>query len=273
MKPGQIAINSVSTAHPSFEETLKAYADAGFRQVEFVIPQIKKWMQAKNRTAAEGNALLQEYNLRGVGGFEAGIEVFSDEASRKKNHELLINNGKLLAELGGGVMVIGTDGPKQPSVEALDTIGKTIRDVTDAIPDSVAIAVEFNWSPIVKSIRSAKKVVDAANHPRVGILFDPAHYHCTSSKFEDLTEDVVKKILHVHVDDMRDKPGELSNCNSDRVLPGEGTLNLKELFGRIEKFGYTGLFSIEMFNDDIWKLPVAEAARRCYSSMKMLCDK
>ena len=74
----------------------------------------------------------------------------------------------------------------------------------------------------------------------------------------------MKKILHVHVDDMREKPGDLSNCNDDRVLPGEGCLDLKALLGRIESFGYRGFFSLELFNADLWQLPVEEAANRSY---------
>ena len=70
---------------------------------------------------------------------------------------------------------------------------------------------------------------------------------------------------------MRDKPGDLSNCNSDRVLPGEGVLDLPMLIGKLEEHGYRGYFSIEMFNDDLWALPAAEAARRCYRSLLPLC--
>ena len=33
MKITQIAINSISTARPSFEETIKAYAKAGFKRI------------------------------------------------------------------------------------------------------------------------------------------------------------------------------------------------------------------------------------------------
>jgi 2-keto-myo-inositol isomerase len=122
----------------------------------------------------------------------------------------------------------------------------------------------------VKSLASASIVVDAAKHPRVGILFDPAHFHCTPSKLEHLTPHVVSQILHVHVDDMNATPGDLANCNADRALPGQGTLDLKTIFGRIEEHGYRGFFSIEMFSEELWALPVSEAARRCFQSMQTL---
>ena len=76
----------------------------------------------------------------------------------------------------------------------------------------------------------------------------------------------------MHLDDMRDKPGDLSHCNDDRVLPGQGILDLPALIARLEQHGYQGYFSIEMFNRDLWQLPAAEAARRCYESLLPLCQ-
>jgi 4-hydroxyphenylpyruvate dioxygenase len=87
-----------------------------------------------------------------------------------------------------------------------------------------------------------------------------------------ITRESVPFIRHVHVDDMRDKPAELSNCNADRVLPGKGHLDLKTLFGAIEGHGYHGYFSIEMFSDELWAMPAEKAARLMYQSLLPLCD-
>jgi sugar phosphate isomerase/epimerase len=115
-------------------------------------------------------------------------------------------------------------------------------------------------------------VARKAQHPRVGVLFDPAHYYTTPTKFDHLNPDTVPWIKHVHLDGMRDKPGDLSHCNDDRVLPGQGILDLPALIARLEEHGYAGYFSIEMFNHDLWQLPAAEAARRCYESLLPLCQ-
>jgi 4-hydroxyphenylpyruvate dioxygenase len=269
MKANQIAINSVSTADKPLPELLAAYAGAGFRNVEFALPRVKKWME-QGHSIGDVQALLSKFQLRSIGGFEATVSSFEDEEAKRKNHALHLANAQLLAQLGGGVLVVGTDAPTEKSVAALQTIGKTLRELVEQFPSTVSIAVEFNWSGIVKSLASASIVVDAAAHPRVGILFDPAHFHCTPSKLEHLTPHVVSQILHVHVDDMNETPGDLANCNSDRALPGEGTLDLKTIFGRIEQHGYRGFFSIEMFSEELWALPVSEAAQRCFKSMQTL---
>ena len=263
----QIAINAITTAEAPLEDLCAAYAAAGFRNVEFPLGRIKKYPVARIRQ------LLAQRGLRCIGGFETHVACFADAAAMAANHATVVANANLLAELGGGgILVVGTDGPAsaEKSFVALDAIGRTMYSIAQQVPQTVSLAVEFNWSPVVKSLRAAKIVVDAANHPRVGILFDPAHYHCTASKFDDLTPAVVAKILHVHVNDMRDKPGELSNCNGDRVLPGEGALDLRAIFTRMECLGYRGYFSLELFNEEVWKMPLAEASRRCYNAMQNL---
>ena len=134
------------------------------------------------------------------------------------------------------------------------------------------IAVEFNWSPIVKSLPSAVRVAQKADHPRVGVLFDTAHYHVTPTKLSDINAETVRWIKHAHVNDMPDKPADLTHRDADRVLPGEGVLDLPEIIDALERNGYDGFFSIELFNADLWRLPAKEAARRCYESLLPLCD-
>lgn len=272
MQLTQLAINSISTRHRDLEEAIRAYAGAGFRQVEFNLPLVKNWM-SNGASAASVRGLLESLGLHSIGGFEAGVICFGSDESRAANHELHIGNARLIHELGGGILVVGTDGPARPSLEALDTVGDTLSGLADRMKDlDVEIALEFNWSPLVKSLKSAALVCERAAHPKVGILFDPAHYYTTVSKFEDLKPETVRWIKHVHMDDMSDKPADLSNCNSDRVLPGDGVLDLAAIVSRLEQYGYGGDYSIEMFNEDLWQLPAAEAARRCYNSLIRLCS-
>src|SRR4051812_19939937 len=174
MTPAQIAINAISTAERPLDQLCAAYAAAGFQNVEFPLGRIKKYM-AGGKLIDDVKQLLAGHRLRCIGGFETHVACFGDADAMRKNHELVLANAQLIAALGGGVMVVGTDGPEAKSFVALDAVGRTLLSLIEKMPSNVSLAVEFNWSPLVKSLRSAKIVVDTANHPRVGILFDPAH--------------------------------------------------------------------------------------------------
>jgi 2-keto-myo-inositol isomerase len=271
MRTDQLAINSITTRQADLPEALEAYAAAGFRQVEVHLPLVHAWLDAGHSTG-DVRALLERSGLRCIGGFQAAVECFSTQLAQRTNHALHLRNARILHDLGGGTLVVGTDGPPNPALADLEPVAATFATLLAAMDGlDVTVCVEFNWSPLVRSLASAVRLCELVNHPRLGVLFDPAHYHTTVTKFDDLTAENIRWIRHVHVDDMAAKPGDLSNCNSDRVLPGSGILDLPAIFGRLEAHGYAGSFSIEMFSDELWNLPAAEAARRCYQSLLPLC--
>jgi sugar phosphate isomerase/epimerase len=271
MDVSQLGINSITTRHADLPEAVAAYASAGFRNVEFHLPLVHAWL-AEGHTVDDLRQLLADHNLRCIGGFHLGVECFSSPEKQRANHAIHLENARLLRDLGGGTLVVGTDGPEAPSLDALNVVAETFSELAHQLEGlDVTMALEFNWSPLVKSLASATRVCEKVNHPQVGILFDPAHYYTTVTKFEDIRADTVRWISYVHVDDIADKPGELSDCNADRRLPGQGVLDLSAIFNALETHGYAGFFSIEMFSDELWSLPAAEAARQCYESLLPYC--
>jgi 4-hydroxyphenylpyruvate dioxygenase len=273
MRRAQLAINSASTVRATFEECLPAYAEAGFTQVELMLSQVKNYLEA-GHSVAQARALLDRHGLRCIGGFECPVSAFAPADLQAANGERILANATLLAELGAYAMVIGSDAPGadfrgDPIAHLAARVGE-LAERTGAL--GIGLNFEFNWSPLVKSVRTAAAVALQSGSAHAGVLFDPAHYHCTPSKFEQLTPQVVATIKHVHVDDMADIPGELSHCNSDRRLPGQGCLDLPALFGRLEEYGYAGAWSIEMFDEELWAMPTAQAARVMYDSLLPLCS-
>jgi len=275
MKRTQLAINSVSNMKHPLEEVIAAYREVGFHQVEFVLSHIKDYL-ATGKTIDDARALLDAASIRCIGGFECSVDCFVDEDTRTSNLERIIDNANILSSLGATTMVVGTDGPGDTTTYTEDhlcTIAEGISTAATVIEHTgITLLLEANWSPVVKSLRTAADVVRRTGMENVGLIFDPAHYHCTPSKFDQLTPETVALIRHVHVDDMADKPGELSDCNGDRRLPGQGILDLKGLFGHLEKHGYSGYYSIEMFDEGLWAMPAVESARLMYDSLLTLCD-
>ena len=209
MKMSQLAINSVSTVRSDLEECLAAYHEAGFQNVEFVLKHVKEYM-ALGHDVSDVRDLLDKYQLHCIGGFETGVECFSPPEQRVENHARIVENAKLLSALGAAAMVVGTDGPTDPlgASELTGEIARVFAELARKIrPTGITLCLEFNWSPVVKSLRTAAEIARKTRMSNVGVLFDPAHYHCTPTKFDQLNAQNIPYIRHVHVDDMNDKPG------------------------------------------------------------------
>jgi 2-keto-myo-inositol isomerase len=276
MKIDQIAINSVSNLPHPLEKVLDAYANAGFRNVEFYLKHVWDAIE-QGKSPADVKRMLDDRGQTCIGGFEVVIECFTPKKQRAKNHRRTVKNVELLASLGARCLVAGTDGPSSNSLtpdQRIAAIAESFGEVADRVRAAgITICLEFNWGPAVRSLQTAAAVANRARRKNVGILFDPAHYYCTPSKSEHLDKKTVQAIRHVHVDDMPFVPGDLANCDDDRVLPLKGCLDLPTLFARMENHGYNGFFSLEMFDKNLWAMPPNKAAKLMYASMKRLVDR
>ena len=270
MNRSQLAINAVTVSldGQNLPDALVAFREAGFTQLEFQLGQVKAWLAA-GHTAKDLKALLDTNGLTLLGGFELGLEVFSAPESRGANLAAQIENARLIDALGGGMLVFGTDGPDGPiTTETLPAVAERVKELLAATSDlRVTLGLEFNWGPVLKSLQTAVLVAKLVDDPRVGVVFDTAHYHCTVTKFEDLTPEVVRQITLVHLNDMRDIPGDLSNCNSDRVLLGKGILPVSSILNALDQGGYRGPCSIELFSDDLWAMTPQAVAPILYQNL------
>ncbi|MFB6218424.1 MAG: sugar phosphate isomerase/epimerase family protein [Halobacteriaceae archaeon] len=259
---GRLAVNTTSTDPDDLETALRAYADAGFDGVEFNAGHVRPYLDG-GHTVEDVRALLDSYGLDCVGGVGGQVACFGDVAA---DNDDVRENADLIAALGGDVVVVGADGPGgSPGPAVLGEYAEALGTLADLVKPTVCI--EFNWGPTLRTLRSAAEVVRRADHPNLRALFDPAHYYCTPTKFAELTAGNVGTLGHVHLDDMPPIPGELADVNWDRVLPGEGCLDLPAMVERIES-EYGGYYSVEMFDEELQGLPQREAAERLYSSME-----
>ncbi len=269
----RLGLNTVSLKFTNLEEVAAACANAGFRTIECPLDQIRGELK-KGMSPAQARAIIAGHGLRVTGGFNNNLIGLGTPAEIAANHDQHVANAELIAALGGDMMVVGTDYINWPAAkDEPDVIGKmaaSARAVADRIrPYKMTMAIEFNWG-MVKTLLAIIEIAQRSGAPNVGVLFDPAHFHCTPTKSEHITADTIKWIKHVHVDNMPATPAETTDCNTARVLPGDprGCYDLVELFGRFERLGYRGNYAIEMFNAELWALPPAEAAKRMYDAMQ-----
>src|SRR5215204_4581528 len=234
MKAEQLAIHSLSTSHRNLEEALDAYAAAGFRYVEPYLPLVKAWME-DGHTMEQTRELFDSYGLRFIASSELAVECFHASDVLLPNLRANAENARLISGLGGSAIIVHTDGPERVTAASLDPIARALLDLAEATEDlDIDIAVEFNASPVVKSLQSAVRVAEKTDHPRVGVLFDTAHYHVTPTKLSDINENSVGFIKHVHLNDKPDIPADLAHRDFDRVLPGEGVLDLPAIISALE---------------------------------------
>ncbi|HEY8541305.1 MAG TPA: TIM barrel protein, partial [Pseudothermotoga sp.] len=58
--------------------------------------------------------------------------------------------------------------------------------------------------------------------------------------------------------------------DSDRVMPKDGILPLNDFIKTLRKIGYSGVVSVELFNEQYWNLDARQIAQISYEKLSQL---
>lgn len=134
-----------------------------------------------------------------------------------------------------------------------------------AEPFGLSLAFEFVGYPncSVNTFAQAYDIVKTVNRKNVGVVLDCFHFHAMGSRFEDLEAASADKIFILHLDDSEDLPVGAAR-DHNRLMPGEGVIDLPRILSTLKRIGYDSMVSIELFRPEYWDWPDEENIRVCY---------
>jgi sugar phosphate isomerase/epimerase len=99
----------------------------------------------------------------------------------------------------------------------------------------------------------------------VGLTLDAWHWHLAGGTVADILAAGKDRIVVVHFDDAPDLPADKIRDNQ-RLLPGEGIINLTGFLQALQKIGYEDSLSVEVFGRGLKEMPPTESAKLCLDS-------
>jgi sugar phosphate isomerase/epimerase len=97
--------------------------------------------------------------------------------------------------------------------------------------------------------------------PSVGLLVDSFHVHAAGDAMDCIKTIPKERIVLVHINDAPKVPIHQLQ-DGQRLLPSEGAIDLKLFLTTLRATGYAGPVSVEVFSDDLKRMPPRESARR-----------
>jgi 2-keto-myo-inositol isomerase len=226
-----IAINLSTLGDIPLDDQLAAAAGAGFEMVELRAPQLVGVTDLAARLAAHGLRACSINSLEGV-----GERDLLDEAGRLSE----------LAASCGCPYVVAVPGRRQDSLAVeLARLGAACS------TEGAQLAFEFmgfEWSA-VRSLAQAAAVYDGP------LVVDTFHWCLGDGALDALRSLDPGRLALVHVNDAPST--DLTRLgDADRLLPGEGVLDLAPFYAALRDIGYDGVYSVELFS------PVSAARAR-----------
>lgn len=103
--------------------------------------------------------------------------------------------------------------------------------------------------------------------PNLGLLVDSFHWFNAEHTVADLLALRPEQVVHVHLNDAPDRSLD-DQRDFERLTPGEGIIDLVGFLGALKRIGYEGYLGVEIFSEDLKKLPAEESA----AHVKRACD-
>ncbi|HKU84727.1 MAG TPA: sugar phosphate isomerase/epimerase family protein [Casimicrobiaceae bacterium] len=260
----------------SLPAKLAAVRDAGFAQI---------MLSARDVVGHAGGLDDAVQAVRASGLRVTGFQVLRDfEGLSGHLHDYKVDVAKSMLEmchaLGSTVLLVCSSTSTHAS-EDRDVLARDLRKLAMlALPLRIRIAYEgLSWGRTVNEFTTAWDIVRRADAPNLGIGIDSYHVLATQTMLEDLDLIDPARIYLVQLADfmwqeVRTVEERVATARHFRVFPGEGVHSaaLAELVLRLDRLGYGGDYSFEVFNDDYLQMPLPAVAERAQRAALWLSE-
>jgi 4-hydroxyphenylpyruvate dioxygenase len=260
-------LSSIATVSLSgtLEEKIDAVADAGFDGLEIFENDLvtSPLSPAEIRRRCEDRLLYVDM-YQPFRDFEAVSPEQLRRNLRRAEAKL-----ELARELGARTMLLCAN-VATATVDDDDVMVEQLRQLGDlAASYGVRVAYEaLAWSTFVPTYEHAWKIVEAVDHPFIGMCLDSFHIFSARSTIDTIASIPGDKIFSCQ---LADAPAmsldPLSWSRHFRVFPGEGSFALPAFVAAVARTGYSGPLSLEIFNDVFRQ---SEARRTATDAMRSL---
>jgi len=247
--PFTLCLNTSTIKPQPMLEKIRLAAEAGFAGIELWINDVYEYVgqggevRDIEKAIADCGLIVPCAIAARFWGEAEGLEypLVLDEIKRRM---------EMAARLGSPYLVA------TPPREPCDVVRLTARykDLLE-IGRQVGVKPTFEYISFFRSVghlAQAWQIVQDVDDTDATLILDAFHTYNGGATLEDLRPIPIERISHYHIDDAApDKPlGQ--QTDPDRVMLGDGVIDLAAEIALLREKGYDGTVSLELFNKDLW---------------------
>lgn len=152
--------------------------------------------------------------------------------------------------------------PGQVAGPIADAI-KYLREAGDiAAEHGLRLAIEFNSQhDVLNKLEVLRELIEGAGKPNCGYLVDAYHFARSGAGGRGFESIPGEQIFCFQYSDLSPNPVSGMRRPTDRLPPGKGTVQWREVLGLLAEKGYTGYLSYEAPNPEQWARSPYDVAR------------
>jgi 4-hydroxyphenylpyruvate dioxygenase len=252
----------------TLEEKLEAIASARFDAVEIFENDFINY----HGSAADVRRMCHDLGL-GIDLYQPfrDFEGVSDEQFRR-NLDRAERKFDIMEALGAPLMLVCSNVSSAAIADDVRSAAQLYELAERAARRNLSIGFEaLAWGRHIRHYQHAWKIVEAANHPHLGILLDSFHMLSLGDDPAGIAAIPGDKIAFVQLADAPVKEMDVLQWSRHyRCFPGQGNFDLTRFLEQILLAGYTGPLSLEVFNDHFRAAPTRPTAIDAHRSLLYL---
>ena len=177
---------------------------------------------------------------------------------------------ELAARLGAPLMVC-TPPMERPGMSGL---AQSYRDLLQIGRETgVRAVLEYiSFFASLNQVADTVAVLDECGETDACLIIDAFHNWNSTTTFEDLRALAPDRIVHYHINDAASGIPSGSQKDPDRVMIGDGVIDLRGELSILKEKGYDRWLSLELFNAEWWAKDPMETAKVGIERMRALCE-
>lgn len=261
-------LNQATLLTADLETFVTVAGAAKFDAIELRTEKVQEALKGKGK--AEVSKLIHSSGLE-VASLNA-LEDFSiDERQSAKMMDQAEEMMRICGVIGSKT-IVAISAPMLPNTKEHDVAQRTKASLERLVQLGseyrVNICFEFLGfkSRSIRALEESWCILRETALSQVNLVIDTFHFYVGGSSLDSLQDIPAERISIVHINDVERKPRDELR-DGDRVLPGEGVMNLGSLVDRLKAKGYAGPLSVELFREDYWKQDPLSVARKARQSL------
>ncbi|MCY2933900.1 MAG: sugar phosphate isomerase/epimerase [Planctomycetota bacterium] len=243
---------NTSTIQPvPLSEKLKLIAQVGFRHVELWNDEIDLHLKTTGETLQDIHKRLQDHGLQvcsiiaAMGWAEAAdseVESVFDECRRRCEQATEVGSNWIVAS------------PPMGPIEVVRMQERLIRLMKIAESYQIKLVLEFlGFTEKYKSVQSVLDVIHEPSLNHTPIVGDIYHLVRGGGRLEDLLLMKPGQLGIFHINDLPADPPFAVQTDHDRVMLGDGLIDLTRSVALLKQIQFEGPVSLELFNKRLWQ--------------------
>jgi len=264
----KLSLNSSTIKPTPLLEKIRVAGEAGYAGIELWAVELYEYV-GRGGEISDVEKALADHGLE----VPCFIAVRSWGETEGREYELALDEARRRFELAARLkspLMVCTPPIERPGLDGLE---KGYSDLLQIGRETgVRAVLEYiSFFASLNNIPDTVTVMDGCDDAGACTILDAFHSWNNKTTLDDIRNLPLEKIAHYHINDAaRDIPRGQQK-DPDRVMIGDGAIDLKTELVVLKSKGYDKWLSLELFSEEWWKKDPLETAKIGLERMQELC--